>query len=71
MENATKVSIHIAAGVMVGEPTLTKEITITSEQWYNSRDDEMLKAYGFAVEYMRALWQPQMFNWVTCTWIYL
>lgn len=70
---AAKVIIEIVVGLIPNEPIkeLTKVIIITSKEWESAKGEDILKAYGFAQEYMRTLWDPRKFNWVQCNWIYL
>lgn len=69
--DTAKVIIEVTAGIILGQPMdeYTKKIVITSSQW--DQPEEVMKAYGFAQEYMRTLWNPMNINWVTANWIYL
>jgi len=71
MTEAAKVIIEVQGGIIVNEPLpdFTRRFTITSSQW--EQPDEVMKAYGYAQEYMRNMWNPKALNWVTCMWIFL
>lgn len=73
MDGPIKVIITIQAGLIPNEPMpeFSRQITITAEGWEAAGGLETMKAYGFAQEYMRSLWNPRAFNWVRCDWIYV
>jgi hypothetical protein len=80
-EQRVRIVIEVVAGLVPNKPIpdLTRRFTISSDAWYKqgefesdpeSAEIEVMKAYGFAQEYMRTLWNPSKVNWVQCNWIY-
>lgn len=73
MEERARILLQVEAGIIPGSQMdeYTRQFPLTEKQWKDPTGEEVMKQYGYAIEYMRTLWNPEKVNWVRCDWLYL